>query len=113
MSISDQLEADIHAFFENIENQLPESKRKTLKLLIDKYAHLLSTPVLLDKHDFDMVKSHAQKFFVDTGFPKKVGSNRREISNSDANILSIIEGTITVLNGRECFRKMPKFDYRD
>jgi len=113
MSINDQLEADIYAFFENIDKQLPEAKRKTLKLLIDKYAHLFSTPVLLDKHDFDMIKSHGQKFFVDSAFPKKVGSNRREIGTYEANILSIIEGTIMVLNGKECFKKIPRFDYRD
>lgn len=113
MSIKDQLEADIHAFFENIEKQLPESKVKTLRLLIDKYAHLSSTPVLLDKNDFEMIKSNAHRFFVDSSFPKKVGSNKREIGSDEANVLSIIEGTITMLNGRECFRKLPKFDYRD
>lgn len=113
MSLQDQLEADIAAFFENIEKQLPEAKKRTLKLLIDKYAHLMSTPVLLDKHDFDMIKDHAHKFFVSSGFPKKLGSNRREISGGEANILSIIEGTITVLNGKDCLKKLPKFDYRD
>lgn len=113
MSIKDQLDSDIEDFFQNIEKQLPESKRKTLKLLLDKYAHLYSTPVLLDKHDFDMVKSHAHSFFVNSAFPKRVGSDKREIGSYEANILSIIEGTISVLNSRECFKKLPKFDYRD
>ena len=113
MSINDQLEADISAFFENIEKQLPDSRKKTLKLLIDKYAHLLSTPVLLDRHDFDMIKDAGTKFYVNSAFPKKVGSKRREISSTEANVLAIVEGTISVLNGKECFRKLPKFDYRD
>lgn len=113
MSINDQLEADVAAFFDNIKGQLPESQRKTLKLLIDKYAHLYSTPVLLDKHDFDMVKSHAHRFLIDSAFPKKIGSNRREVGNYEANVLSVIEGTIMVLNGKECFKRLPRFDYRD
>lgn len=113
MNIQDQLDADIDVFFKNIEKQLPESKRKTLKMLIDKYAHLYSTPILLDKHDFDMIKSHAHLFFKDSNFPKLVGSNRREITQYEANILSLIEGTIIVLNNKECFKKLPKFDYKD
>lgn len=112
MSIQDQLEADIHAFFENIERQLPEGKRKTLRMLIDKYAHLFSTPVMLDKHDFDMVRSHAHTFFINSTFPKFVGDSRREIDQYEASMLSIIEGTITVLNNKECFKKMPRFDYK-
>lgn len=113
MSKSYDIDADIHAFFDQIDGQTPEGKRKTLKLLIDKYAHLMSTPCLLDKHDFDMVKSHAHTFFVNSAFPKKVGSNRREISSYEANVLSIIEGTIAVLNGKDCLKKLAKFDYRD
>ncbi len=113
MSLKDQLEEDIAAFFENIEGQLPESKKKTLRNLIDKYAHLFSTPILLDKHDFDMIKDHAHKFIINSAFPKKIGTNRREVHPSEANILAVIEGTIIVLNGKECLRKLPKFDYRD
>jgi hypothetical protein len=112
MSIKDQLDEDIHSFFENIKTQLPETQRKTLLQLVDKYTHLLSTPVLLDKNDFDMIKSHALAFFVDSSFPKVVGSNKREISASEANVLSIVEGTIAVLGSKECFKKSPRFDYR-
>lgn len=118
MSIQDQLESDISAFFRNIEGQLPEARKKTLKLLIDKYAHLYSTTVVLDKHDFDMIKDHARQFFVNSSFPKKIGSTKnpgytnKEISGGDINVLSIIEGTISVLNGKECLKRLPKFDYR-
>ena len=89
-----------------------QAVKKTLRLLMDKYVHLFSTPVLLDKHDFDMIKSHAHTFFVNSAFPKQIGSTRREVSNYEATTLSIIEGTISVLNSKECFKKLPKFDYR-
>ena len=122
MSINDQLEEDIHAFFENVDKQLPDARKKTLRQLIDKYAHLFSTPVLLDKYDFDMVKSHAHTFLLNRAFPKKVSGSRktkpgdsevRMFTPEEASTLAIIEGTISVLNGKECFRKLPKFDYRD
>lgn len=113
MSALDQLDSDIHAFFNEIEKMTPEGKKKSLKILIDKYAHLMSTPCILDKHDFDMIKDHAHKFFVNSAFPKKIGSNRREVSSYEANILSVIEGTISVLNSRDCLKKLAKFDYRD
>ena len=114
MSIKEQLESDISAFFENIEKQSEQDRKKTLRILMDKYVHLYSTPVLLDKHDFDMIKSHAHSFFVNSAFPKKVGGKyNREISGTESTALSIIEGTIMVLNGKECFKKFPKFDYRD
>jgi hypothetical protein len=112
MSIKEQLETDIGAFFRNIEKQSLEDQKKTLVVLIEKYVHLFSTPVLLDKHDFDMIKSHALMFYRDSAFPKFIGSKRQEISATEANVLSIIEGTIMRLNHQECFRKLPKFDYR-
>ena len=113
MSIKEQLEMDIYAFFENIEKQTQEDKRKTLRLLLDKYLHLFSTPVVLDHYDFSMIKDHAHKFLINSAFPKKIGTNRKEVSHGESNILSVIEGTIMVLNGKECFKKLPKFDYRD
>lgn len=113
MSIKDQLDSDIEAFFRNIDGQLYESKKKTLKMLLDKYIHLYSAPVLLDKNDFEMIKSHAHTFYLNSSFPKTVGETRREISQYEANVLSIIEGTIDLLNSKECFKKLPKFDYRD
>lgn len=113
MSIGDRLEADMIEFFENIEKQLPEARKKTLKLLIDKYAHLMSTPVMLDKHDYEMIRDSAQRFFINSAFPKYLGEKKRMVDSYEANVLSIIEGTITVLNSKECFKKLPKFDYRD
>jgi len=111
--IKEQLDADIAMFFENIEKQLPEDRKKTLMQLMEKYMHLTSTPLLLDKYDFEMIKSHAHQFYVNSAFPKKVGTKKQEITATEANVLSIVEGTIHLLTGKEAFRKKPKFDYRD
>lgn len=113
MSIKDDLDAEILAFFEQSANQTPEGKCKLLKLLIEKYVHLNTTECLLDKDDFERIKDHAHKFYINSSFPKRVGSKRREISSYEANVLSIIEGTISVLTGKDCFKKLAKFDYKD
>lgn len=113
MSLKDQLESDILLFFHNIEKQLPSDQHKALKTLIEKYAHLSMTNAVLDKEDFEKVKDHAREFLVKSSFPKYLGNKKTEVSSSEANVLSIIEGTIIVLNSKECFKKLPRFDYRD
>ena len=113
MGIKDQLETDMNAFFVNIENQTAEDKKKTLAILMDKYIHLFSAPILLDKYDFDMIKDHAISFLKNNAPSKKIGSKRQEVRSGEMNILATIEATIMRLNYRECLRKLPKFDYRD
>jgi hypothetical protein len=113
MSLKQDLEADILQFFEQTEKLTVGDKRKALKILMEKYIHLSTADCLLDKHDFEMIKDHAHRFYINSAFPKKVGSNRREISSYEANALAIIEGTIQVLNGKDCLKKLAKFDYRD
>jgi len=113
MSHKDQLDSDIAAFFENIASQSTEDKKKTLRQLIEKYAHLSAAPCILDKNDFATVKEAAHNFWMRSAFPKKIGSNRQEICSSESNVLAIIEGTITMLNSKDCLKKIAKFDYRD
>ena len=113
MSLKDQLESDVYTFFENIEKQDPEDRRKTLRALLEKYAHISTTPCVLNKHDFNMVKDVAHRFFVNSAFPKRICSNRSEVHSSEGNVLAIIEGTIAMLNHNDCFKRLPKFDYRD
>lgn len=113
MSFKDQLETDVYAFFKNIASQTPEDQRKTLRQLIEKYAHLSSAECILNKDDFRSVKEHAHNFYMASAFPEKISGNRDVIEPHEANILSIIEGTIHLLNTKDCFKKTPKFDYRD
>jgi hypothetical protein len=113
MSLKDQLESDIYTFFDNIEKQDPEDRKKTLKALLEKYAHISTVPCVLTKTDFDVVKDIAHNFFVKSAFPKQIGPNRREVHSSEGNVLAIIEGTISMLNSNDCFKRLPRFDYRD
>ena len=108
----DKLKTDLKEALVNIEKQLPEHQLKTLMLVFEKHLNLNQGTVLLDKHDFDMIKSLAHREFLDKAFPKYVGSNRREISSSEANVLCIIEATMSYFIGKDYFNKKPKFDYK-
>ena len=108
----EQLEQDIKEALVNIEKQLPEHQVKTLMLVFQKHLNLNQGTMLLDKGDFDMIRSFAHKEFLDKAFPKYVGSNRREISHTEANMLCIIEATISYLYSKDCLNKLPKFDYK-
>jgi hypothetical protein len=112
MGTKEQLEEDVQDFLENMNKLLPDTRAKVLMTLVDKYIHLSTAPVALGKADFEMVKDHAHRFYISSSFPKFLGSAKREIDGSEANILAIIEGTITMLNSNECLKKLPKFDYR-
>ena len=96
----------------DIEKQLPEHQVKTIMLVFQKHFNLNQGTVLLDKSDFDIIKSVAHMEFIDKAFPKHVGSNRREISASEANVLCIIEATISYFISKDFFNKKPKFDYK-
>lgn len=114
MDLEESVEQDIIRFFKDIENQIPQDQRRTLKLLLDKYIHLTQATELLRVHDFSNVVSKAQGYYKDFAFPKYVGSTRRPIGTyfEECTNLCMIEATIEILNGKGCFRKIPKFDYK-
>lgn len=113
MRLEEELNSDISQFFRQIESQLPENKKETLRLLIDKYCHISSVPIVFDRYDFDMISQAAHKFFLDSDLPKVVGEKKRIIQGNDLRTLSIIEGVITYLNSKDCLKKQPKFDYKE
>ena len=113
MSIKREIELEIEAYLIGSEGQSFKDNTKALLELFNKHLDIFSTPVLLDKSDFDMIKSHAHTFMVNSQFPKCVGIKREKIDHNEANILAIIEGTIIVLNNKHFLRKLPKFYYRE
>jgi hypothetical protein len=104
---------DIHQFFRQIEGQLADGKRETLRLLVDKYIHLTRATVLLNKGDFDDIREMATKMYLDRKWPKKFKNSNRSIVPTEATNMCIIEATIAHLNNLECLKKTPKIDYED
>lgn len=113
MSLKEQLSVEIDGFLNNSDKSLKQDKKKALLEIFDKYLNLNTSNILLDKSDFDAIKSQAVRLYVDRSFPKYVGPTKRVISSEEANILCLIESTISQLHLKECLKKLPKFDYRD
>lgn len=113
MGLKQQLEQDIAQFFRDIDDMLPEGKKKALELLIEKYCHLSSAPVKWDKSHFEMIKSHAITLFKDKAYPKKFNNSYREFSTQEAPNVCLIEATISHLHSEDCLKKLPKFDVRE
>lgn len=113
MSLKQDLEQDISEFFRQIEKQLPESQKKTLMLLFDKYMHISTTPVKWVRRDFDMIKENATRLFIDSAFPKQFNNSYSKITAAEAANFCLIVSTIAYLNSQDCLKKLPKFDLKD
>ena len=112
MKIKNEVDSDIFRFFEQIENQGMEDKRKTLKLLIDKYAHLSTSNYLLNDKDLFDIISTSKSIFSKKTFPVFLGENSKRVLECNQATICIIEATISHLNNKECLSKLAKFDYR-
>lgn len=111
--LKDDLEQDIMRFFTEIEKMTVGDKKKTLINLFDKYLHLSTAGILFDKQDFDRIKGQATKLYLDRAWPKKFNNSYSDISTSEAPNACMIEATIGYLNGKDCLKKLPKFNYKE
>lgn len=114
-NVKEQLEADIIRFFENIENQSQNDKRKTLRDLMDKYIHLSSSDYLMDSYDLNSIIGAAKNKMATEKVTRflKSGMMVRKISQGEISNLLVIESTISHLNKIGCLKKLPKFDYKE
>lgn len=114
-SIKEQLETDIIRFFEQIESQNVNDQRQTLRNLLGKYIHLSTTNYMMDSYDLTSIISSAKSAFSNKQAKLflKSGSNIRQVCQDELSNLFVIEATINYLNKIECFKKLPKFDYKE
>lgn len=105
---------DICDLFKSTKGRISEAKIEELTALLDNYTSLIEKPVMLDREDFDRIVSYAKTEYTEKAFPKYLGNGDKIIGdyNNEAVNLCIIEATITLLNIKKCFKKLPKFDYR-
>ena len=113
MGLRKELDVDIARFLEQIENQSHSGKRETLKILLEKYIHLNTCDYILDHDDLRSIIGQAKVLFSSKVFPCFLGSKKRKVSQNDQPNLCVIEATISLLNNKDCFKKLPKFDYRE
>ena len=113
MSIEEDLKIDIINFFSHIENQSPNDKRETLKILMDKYIHLSKATYLMDHYDLQAIIERAKSVFSKKTFPCYLGYKSYRVYENDQSNLCVIEAVITHLNSKECLSKIPKFNYKE
>lgn len=113
MSIKKSVEDDIYIALEQMERQGIEDKRITLTNLLNKYTHLDSCDYLLDFYDLGTIVSSAKGIMANKTFPCYIGKNKKRVFQEDIVSLCVAEATIKLINGKDCLKKTPKFDYRD
>ena len=111
--LKEQLDTDILRFLENIESQNFSDKIQTLRHLFDKYLHLSQAELLLDAHDLSVIINDAKNIFASQTMPIHVGPNKRLISPVDLPNLCVVEATVSLLNKKDCLKKVAKFDKRE
>lgn len=108
-----QLEVDVLRFFEQIDTQNSNDKVKTLRNLLDKYLHLNTSDYMMDDHDLRSIVSDAKARFARDNMPIFLGDHKRKVAPGDIPNLCVVEATIAHLNGKDCLKKLPKFDKRE
>jgi hypothetical protein len=112
-NLKEQLDVDILRFLENIETQNHSDKIQTLRHLFDKYLHLNKAELLLDIHDLSTISNNAKNLFASQTMPVSIGSNKRLVNPADLPSLCIVEATISLLNKKDCLKRVPRFDKRE
>lgn len=114
-SIKEELEHDVVAFFEQIENQDINAQRQTLRNLMDKYIHLTKSTHIMDSHDLREIISDAKSRFVRESAVVylKSGSLTRRVQQDELANLFVIESTVAHLNKKDCLKKLAKFEKKD
>lgn len=106
------LKKDLWEAVGGMEKQLDEHKVKTLMLIFEKHLNLNTGTFLLDKSDFDLIRSIAQQKVIDKSPTQYLGKNYREVSQNEFPQLCLMEATLDYLSSQNCFNKTPKFDYK-
>jgi len=112
MSLKQELDVDIIKFLDHIEDQNMNDKVDTLRLLFDKYIHLSTAECLLDMHDLRSIITSSKGDMATRKMPNFLGRKLKVQLTTDEDISACIaEATISLLNKKDCLKKLPKFDY--
>lgn len=112
--LKEQLEFDIHRFFEQIDSQNFNDQKQTLRLLFDKYLHITKADHMMDMHDLREIIGHAGTKMANESVTRNLnsGNEKIKISQNDMIKVLIIEATVGHLNKKDCLKKVAKFDYK-
>ena len=115
MKINDSLEQEIKQLLEVIKTQTFEDQIQTVKNLVDKYSHLNKSSHLMNYYDLiSIINTSKGKAGTET-MPKFLdsGSTITKVTSEQQILSFVVEATIGHLNKLDCFKRLPKFDYKE
>ena len=94
-----------------LEGQFFEDQIDTLKHLVKKFIHLDNSSFKLRKHDLFNIISTAKTTMAQNTMPLYLDGKDIPIQMEEARLIIIIQATISYLNGKDCFKKLPVINY--
>jgi hypothetical protein len=107
-----KISQDVLEFLNLTDKMCYQDKLEMLTLLIKKYALLNKSDVMLNKKDLQDIISKAKQNFTEMPMPVHIEGSDRPVHQLDLPNLCVIEATIALLNKNDCFKKIPKFNYK-
>jgi len=111
--LKDEIDQDVLVFFDKIDGLGHRDKVEMLRLILKKYALLSQADCLLDKHDLLDISSKAKKNMSEDNGVVFLGERRSRLDYDEIRMKCIADAVISVLNHKECFKRLPKFDVRE
>ena len=111
MSMELDILSDVRKALEEMEGQNHRDKIETLSLLIKKYAHFGSCELLIGEEELNETISGAISLVANRTFPVFLGFKKVKVRQEDQVKLCLLESFVSVLNKRNCLKKVPRFNY--
>jgi len=111
--LKDEIEQDVLTFFDKIEGLAYRDKLEMLRMVLSKYALLSKSDCMLEKADLFAISSHAKKNMAQDQSQVHLGERCHKLNFDEIRMMCITKAVVAVLNGKECFKRMPKFDIRE
>lgn len=110
--LEDEIEQDALVFFDKIEGLSYRDKVSMLKLILSKYALLSVSDCMLGRSDLLKISSMAKGNMAKDQATVHLGEKRTKLNFEEVRMMNITNAVISVLNGKDCFKRLPKFDKR-
>jgi hypothetical protein len=114
MGLNDDVHRDVIETIECLESQCHSDRITTLRLLLEKYIHKNRATHLMEYRDLHSIIENSKGILANMSLPKSLGygSLIKEVPQDNLVHLCLVESAIGHLNRIDCFKRVPKFDYK-
>lgn len=107
-----KIRQDAMDFLNTTDRMSYNDKIQMLTNLLQKYAILGKSDVMLNKKDLINIVSTSKLKFTELTMPVEMSDSEIPVHQNELGALCIIESTIAFLNKNDCLKRLPKFDYK-